>query len=435
MVQSDKNPVDDSPGYRKSIFILTASYPYRPGEEFLESEIPLWSRQFDGRIVLIPAKATGKPRPLPTNIKLSSSLSDAYKSIVVRARALVTSFFLPVFWKEIRFLRQNRRLSARMAFQALKAVTHFTIARIALNRAIRIYGRPDTIYTYWFGYQTFAATAVAPEALIVTRAHSGDLYEDRSPANHMFLKRQFLNSVDRIYVISRDGVRYMRDIFHAEENVSLSRLGVEIPSLIAAPSEGARLAILSISLCVPVKNIDRIIDMVRIVVLRRPELAISWMHIGDGPLRPMLEARADSLFAGTSVDWRFLGQMENSAVLRYLETHPVDFILNASSSEGIPVSIMEAMARGIPAVAPNVGGISELVCDENGVLLDADPSGEDIANVVLDRIGHIKSAITRQNAAATVRQDYNREVNYRMFIEDMIALQESEDRNRPGVKR
>lgn len=41
-----------------------------------------------------------------------------------------------------------------------------------------------------------------------------------------------------------------------------------------------------------------------------------------------------------------------------------------SDSEGIPVSIMEAMSFGIPVIARNVGGMSEIVNEENGLLLE-----------------------------------------------------------------
>ena len=44
--------------------------------------------------------------------------------------------------------------------------------------------------------------------------------------------------------------------------------------------------------------------------------------------------------------------------------------INLSSSEGIPVSIMEAQSFGIPVIATNVGGSGEIVVSETGVLVD-----------------------------------------------------------------
>jgi len=49
----------------------------------------------------------------------------------------------------------------------------------------------------------------------------------------------------------------------------------------------------------------------------------------------------------------------------------LDLYLNTSVHEGIPMSILEAMAYGLPVIAPNVGGISEIVSDgEDGYLVD-----------------------------------------------------------------
>ena len=43
--------------------------------------------------------------------------------------------------------------------------------------------------------------------------------------------------------------------------------------------------------------------------------------------------------------------------------HELDVYINTSIHEGIPMSILEAMSQGLPVIAPNVGGISEIVDD------------------------------------------------------------------------
>jgi glycosyltransferase involved in cell wall biosynthesis len=90
--------------------------------------------------------------------------------------------------------------------------------------------------------------------------------------------------------------------------------------------------------------------------------------VGDGPLRQELEREAASLGLGASAI--FLGDRQDMpAVLASL-----DVAVNTSDSESLSNVILEAMAAGLPAVAYNVGGNSELLSEQRGALI---PSGEE----------------------------------------------------------
>ena len=62
-----------------------------------------------------------------------------------------------------------------------------------------------------------------------------------------------------------------------------------------------------------------------------------------------------------------LGRVDNN--LEFLNS--LDLLINTSSIEGIPLTAMEAISQGTPVIAPNIGGISELIIDgQNGYLYD-----------------------------------------------------------------
>jgi glycosyltransferase involved in cell wall biosynthesis len=92
---------------------------------------------------------------------------------------------------------------------------------------------------------------------------------------------------------------------------------------------------------------------------------------GDGPDRRRLEREIHTRGIADSV--RLVG--ERSDVLRLLADGDV-FVLS-SSSEGLPMSVLEAMAAGLPVVASRVGGVPELLEDgEDGLLVRSGEVGE-----------------------------------------------------------
>jgi glycosyltransferase involved in cell wall biosynthesis len=65
------------------------------------------------------------------------------------------------------------------------------------------------------------------------------------------------------------------------------------------------------------------------------------------------------------------GHVDNSNVLNFYKENYVNLFINLSESEGLPVSMMEAISYGIPIIACKVCGIPEIVINEKtGLLLD-----------------------------------------------------------------
>jgi glycosyltransferase involved in cell wall biosynthesis len=94
--------------------------------------------------------------------------------------------------------------------------------------------------------------------------------------------------------------------------------------------------------------------------------------VGDGSERLAAESQAAQLGLGQD-RVRFLGR--RSDIDRLLNA--ADFFVLPSDIEGLPLSILEAMAHGLPVIASNVGGIPEIIQhDINGLLF---PAGDDAA--------------------------------------------------------
>lgn len=63
--------------------------------------------------------------------------------------------------------------------------------------------------------------------------------------------------------------------------------------------------------------------------------------------------------------------LSHDQVMNYYKEHHFDVFINMSTNEGVPVSIMEAASFGIPIIATNVGGTSEIVQPSVGMLLSS----------------------------------------------------------------
>ena len=116
----------------------------------------------------------------------------------------------------------------------------------------------------------------------------------------------------------------------------------------------------------PEKGLSLLLEAV--AELGRRGRDVSLVVVGDGPERAAIEATVDRLAIGDRV--RLLGELEPAAVADVLAD--ADAFCLPSFAEGLPVSIMEAMATGLPVVATAVAGIPELVVDgDTGVLVPA----------------------------------------------------------------
>jgi glycosyltransferase involved in cell wall biosynthesis len=132
--------------------------------------------------------------------------------------------------------------------------------------------------------------------------------------------------------------------------------------------------------------------------------AAQFMIIGDGEIRPRLEALCDDLGIGAAV--HFLGTRGDIPHLLSL----IDVSVLTSKMEASPVTILEAMACGKPCVAPRVGSIPETVVEgETGHLIS--PGNEEEFTQAIARLLTDPARMRRlgQNARRRVEEHYSLE--------------------------
>jgi colanic acid/amylovoran biosynthesis glycosyltransferase len=402
-----------------TIVILTDSFPFPGGEQFLETEIEFWGSSSD-RVILLPAIARDVPRSVPAGIEVDLTLARTRTKFKKAAYFLATPFS-KIFLNEVAYLRSVGKLNWGLLYQAARSTAQTLLAARGLCKTSSSCGGIDLVYTYWNDTESFGAALSKRRGYVkhvVSRAHRFDVYEEIRAGGYMPVKRQFIDDFDAVYPISQQGHDYMAKVYGvAHERNIVSRLGVRVPDQMAQASESARCHIVSVSYCTHVKRIDKIIHALAAAAQSMPEISFKWTHVGGGPLLPELQKLGDVVLSGLSnLDHVFMGTMAHDEVLRFLVEEPIDMFINTSESEGIAVSIMESMSCGIPAIAPDVGGLSELVGHGRGVLMSTVPEVGEIAGHLSEFVDTAKKLETRQLVREIIDEKFNAVSNYGAFV-------------------
>jgi glycosyltransferase involved in cell wall biosynthesis len=146
-----------------------------------------------------------------------------------------------------------------------------------------------------------------------------------------------------------------------------------------------------------------------LAIVRESYPQVRYVLCGDGPLREKIEETALQLGLRRNVE--LAGWLDQAGVQReYQRAH---IFLHASEKtkaedqEGVPNSMLEAMATGLPVVATLHGGIPEAVTSGSEGLLVPEKSPEELAHAILDLMNN-PSALRHfsANAAVSVREKY-----------------------------
>ena len=130
---------------------------------------------------------------------------------------------------------------------------------------------------------------------------------------------------------------------------------------------------------VPVKQVDRIVDTLEIL---RRDTPLDWRLrlIGDGPLRGAIEHHVRQTGLEPLVE--LTGFLANPLPT----VEKLDVLVFASLHEGLPMTALEALAMGVPIVAPPLGGLTQLVQESGHGVIASSAHPSDLAEAVMTAI-------------------------------------------------
>lgn len=392
----------------KEIYVLTDNFPYGIGEAFLNSEAVFLPKYFES-VHYIPLWKNGEERELPRGSIVEHPLLDFKPKgnikLIINGLLCFSPFFfaIPIFFKEKAWKSKKRFWDFMTALLIIRAA--YSSLKMKFNEG-------DLVYSYWGDRLALILPLLKKKYGVVTvaRFHGTDLYEEACGGYKPF-RRWLFNTLDLAVPISENGKRYFLEHYRtdAPKKIEVHRLGVFEHGLNPVDEESA-FQIVSCSNIVSVKRVAFLAKAIGSLGIN-----VKWVHIGDGSLRGEVESVMKTF--PSNVCGILYGAMPNAKVLDYYSKHHIDLFVNVSESEGVPVSIMEAFSFGIPVMATNVGGVSEIVDDKVGMLLSVDVSAQQLAECITKFYDNPNKQTMRDNARMRWSERCDAEWNYTGFCE------------------
>lgn len=401
---------------KKKLVLITAHFPYGSSETFLESELPILAKNFE-QIEILTFPIKGQKRNIPANctvtdIKIVESRFKAYFGV-----------FSQLFWKEIFIIKRIYKKKISIGILKTMLISLMRAEKISSFINLNLENKQECIYySYWCDDNALALSLFNKDKQYITlsRAHRWDIYFEENTYNYLPYRHFINEKLSKIYFISDDGYEYSMLKWKVNSKIDISRLGVnKVAEKEDVCSINNQIVIVSCSNLIHVKRVNLIIKALSLITNKQ----IHWVHFGDGILEDELKDLAKNILP-SNITYEYKGRCPNSAVLQYYKETKPSLFINLSSSEGIPVSIMEAMSFGIPCIATDVGGNSEIVNQKNGVLIPKDETINNIKDAILKIVdSSIDTQLSyRKEAYATWENNYNSETNYRNFIKSIKNL-------------
>lgn len=322
-------------------------------------------------------------------------LSAEAQDLLDRVRIVIWPPQRPSFLRALptavldRLVARLDRAAWRRQIDADLVIAHFGYRGAAVARAQRGWTRRPRLVTIFHGRD------VSVEYQRDAMARYGDLFLDGDL--HLTVNAPF--------------ARQLIDCGAPEERVDTHHLGIPVQRYDFAPQEICDAPhFLSVSRLVEKKGLSVAIDA--LTMLRSSHPGINWMYDigGDGPLEEDLRQQVERV--GLQDRIRFIGALSHEEALERITRADVMLVPSITApdgdKEGIPVTLMEAMALGTPVCTTRHSGIPELVTHGETGLLSEEGDMEGLRdNIVSLACDNNKTAELVAAARTKIERDFN----------------------------
>jgi glycosyltransferase involved in cell wall biosynthesis len=236
------------------------------------------------------------------------------------------------------------------------------------------------------------------------------------------LGRIILASSDNVIAVSNSVQRHLVSIGVPSERITVIPNGVDLEEfcpVINTNRDDDQISVIFVGRLLPNKGLEYLIEAAKSVVSKRSS-GIKFKIIGDGPHKAQFENLVKRNGLGDYFD--FLGKIPR--VSDVLEDGGI--FVRPSLTEGMPLTVLEAMSCKLPVIATKVAGTQELIVqNETGLLVDPG-NVQQLADAILylvncpedaERLGH--------NARAFIECHYKERYSWETVASKMLSLYKS----------
>ena len=418
---------------KSHLIVVCSNFPFGYGEPFLDVELEYLTKRFD-RITICRTDESGKVESFktPPEVNLVSVFSGV--SFLEKLVSVWRLLFDAEIRDEMRVIRSHYHSNVTLG--KLKTMISSKARAQKIKKGLELLmnqtqDHETYLYSYWTDDAALAISTIRLEnsnVVAFSRIHGWDLYFERSTYHYLPFRKTIFNGLDAVFAISENGKNYLLSHFDtiiSKGRIFQSRLGIRTVNQLEEHSRTfRRFRLVSCSNLIAIKRVQLIVHALSEI----EDLEIEWVHFGSGVEELTIKDLAGKLLGPKeNIDFHFPGRMANWQVLKYYSEHMVDLFISLSQYDGIPVSIMEAMSFGIPAIATNVGGVSEIVINgRTGFLLDQEIDPKHVA-FVIENVAKMKAdeyESMRNEARKMWGTFYSADINYPDFCNKVLSLKQ-----------
>lgn len=389
--------------------LFTSNYPYGFGESFLNNELPGLEKEFDEVVIYPYSKAGNIQSAFEGKHKI---ILDEFKEHSFSLNFADNLFVLRVLLIEVLnsgkggFVLKNFR---KFGAQVKKGVL---LSKWIERQELR---DNDAYYSFWMNEWALALAILKKRTgspNFVMRMNGWDIYNERHEGNYLPFRYFIYTQVTKAYTPSPTSTKYIKELNMFPEKMSYSFFGTKDygPAVERTSNE---YTIFSCSSAIPLKRLEKIADV--ILQLKFP---VKWVHHGDGPTFETVLQKMNS--APDYIQFEYTSKVDDyEEVLLKQKNLAPDLFINLSTTEGLPVTFIEAMSFGVPILANDVGSCRDVITPLTGILVGSEDTPEKIAK----EITKLQVQNKRMKDGTAIRdywkENFYAETNYVRFAQEI----------------